>query len=164
MKCHLKLHIDITLQLVLLNANADAGFAYLLTVQVRVRGLGWGLVARRWMSVTLGGCVCSVGLPVDHHRATSGPRTIYRSTPVDSCRLKRPGITLAVCTGWVQKRKLSILSESVNKTEMIWGMWTNTNIYRENVAVSDIFTWNISCHSCSLFKYSMTEISQWNNW
>ena len=51
-----------------------------------------------------------------------------------------------------QKSKLLVLSEYVNKTEKI-GMWTNTNIYRENEALSDIFTWNISCHKCSMFKF-----------
>jgi len=39
------------------------------------------------------------------------------------------------------KSKLLILSEYVNKTEKIEGMWTNTNIYRENRALSDIVTW-----------------------
>jgi len=42
-----------------------------------------------------------------------------------------------------QKSKLLILSEYVNKTEKLGGTWTNTNIYRENGALSDIFTSNI---------------------
>jgi len=39
-----------------------------------------------------------------------------------------------------QKSKLLILSEYVNKIEKTRGMWTNTNSYRENGALSDIFT------------------------
>jgi len=46
-------------------------------------------------------------------------------------------------------------SKEVNKTEKIGGTWTTTNSYRENEAVSDIFTWNILLHSCFMFKYSM---------
>jgi len=65
-------------------------------------------------------------------------------------------------TGWVQKSKLLILSEYVNKTEKIGGMWTNKNSYRENEVLSDIFTWNILRHSCFVFKYSVTESNQWN--
>jgi len=38
-----------------------------------------------------------------------------------------------------QKSKLLILSAYVNKTRE----WTNTNSYRKNEALSDIFTWNI---------------------
>ena len=49
------------------------------------------------------------------------------------CRIYRVG----------HKSKRLILSECVSKTEKIGGMWTNTNIYRENGALSDIFTWNI---------------------
>ena len=41
------------------------------------------------------------------------------------------------------KSKLLIFSEYVNKTEKIGETWTNTNSYRENDALSDIFTWNI---------------------
>ena len=40
--------------------------------------------------------------------------------------------------------------------------WTNTNSYRESEALSDIFTWTILRHGCFMFKYSMTESSQWN--
>jgi len=54
-----------------------------------------------------------------------------------------------------QKSKLLILSECVNKTEKVGGMWTNTNRYRENEALSDIFTWNILRHNCFMFKYSV---------
>jgi len=61
-----------------------------------------------------------------------------------------------------QKSKLLILSEYVNKTEKIWGMWTNMNSYRENEVLSDICTWNILRHNCFMFKYSMTESNQWN--
>ena len=61
-----------------------------------------------------------------------------------------------------QKSKLLILSEHVNKTGKTGGMWTNTNIYRENGALSDIFARNILRHNCFMFKYSMTESSQWN--
>jgi len=43
-------------------------------------------------------------------------------------------------TGWVEKSKLLILSEYVNKTEKTGRMWTNKNSYRENGALSDIFT------------------------
>ena len=60
------------------------------------------------------------------------------------------------------KSKLLILSKYVSKTGKIGGMWTNMNIYRENGALCDIFTWNISCHNCSMFKYSVAESSQWN--
>jgi len=41
-------------------------------------------------------------------------------------------------TWWVKKSKLLILSEYVNKTEKIGGIRTNTDIYRENGALSDI--------------------------
>jgi len=34
-----------------------------------------------------------------------------------------------------QKSKLLILREHVNKSEKIWGTWTNTNIYRENASL-----------------------------
>ena len=61
-----------------------------------------------------------------------------------------------------QKSKLLILSEYVNKTEKIGGMWTNKNSYRENEVLSDIFTWNILRHNCFMFKYAMAESSQWN--
>ena len=37
-----------------------------------------------------------------------------------------------------QKSKLLILSECITKTDKIRGMWTDTNIYRENGALSDI--------------------------
>ena len=47
-----------------------------------------------------------------------------------------------------QKCKLLILSECVNKTDKIGGMWTNKNSYRENEVSSDIFTWNILCPNC----------------
>ena len=46
------------------------------------------------------------------------------------------------------KSKLLILDDYVNKTEKIGGTWTNTNSYRENEALSDIFTWNILLHNC----------------
>jgi len=59
-----------------------------------------------------------------------------------------------------QKCKLLILREYVNKTEKVGGTWTNTNSYRENEALSDIFMWNILRHNCFMFKYSMTESSQ----
>jgi len=39
-----------------------------------------------------------------------------------------------------QKSKLLVLSEHVNKTEKIRGMKDNTDIYRENGALRDIFT------------------------
>ena len=59
--------------------------------------------------------------------------------------------------GGVQKTKLLMLREYVNKTEKMGGTWTNTNSYRENEALSDIFfTWNILRHNCFMFKYSMT--------
>jgi len=61
-----------------------------------------------------------------------------------------------------QKIKLLILSEYVNKTEKIGGMWTKKNTYRENEVLSDIFTSNILRHNCFMFKYSMTERNQWN--
>jgi len=51
-----------------------------------------------------------------------------------------------------QKSKLLILSEYVNKTEKIGGMWTNKNSYRENEALSDIFMVSILRHSCFMFK------------
>jgi len=35
------------------------------------------------------------------------------------------------------------LSEYVNKTEKIWGTWTNMNSYRQNETFSGIFMWNI---------------------
>ena len=34
-----------------------------------------------------------------------------------------------------QKSKLLILREHVNKSQKIWGTWTNTNIYRENASL-----------------------------
>ena len=43
-------------------------------------------------------------------------------------------------TARVKKSKLRFLSKYVNKTEKIGGTWTNTNSYRENEALSDIFT------------------------
>ena len=60
-----------------------------------------------------------------------------------------------------KKSKLLILSEYVNKTQKIRGMWTNTSSYRENEVLSDVFTWNILRHNCFMFKYSMTESSPW---
>jgi len=52
--------------------------------------------------------------------------------------------TIPACDGKThrvgQKSKLLILSEYVNKTEKIVEMRTNTNIYRENGALSDIFS------------------------
>jgi len=38
------------------------------------------------------------------------------------------------------KSMLLILSEYVNKTQKIGGMWTNTNSYKENEALSDHFS------------------------
>ena len=61
-----------------------------------------------------------------------------------------------------QKSMLLILSECVNKTEKIGGMWTNTNSYRENEALSDIVTCNVLLHNCFMIKCSMSESSQWN--
>ena len=61
-----------------------------------------------------------------------------------------------------QKSKRSILSEYVYKTGKIGWLWTNTNIYRENGALSDMITENILRHNCFMFKYSMTESIQWN--
>jgi len=55
-----------------------------------------------------------------------------------------------------QKSKLLILCKYVNKTEKIGGMWTNTNIYRENGAVSDNFTWNMLCHNYVLWLNEIT--------
>jgi len=45
---------------------------------------------------------------------------------------------------WVKKVSCWFLA-NVNKTEDMGGMWTNMNSYRENEALSDIFTWNIFC-------------------
>jgi len=42
-----------------------------------------------------------------------------------------------------QESKLLILSEYMNKNEKIGGMWTYTNSYRENEALSDIFMFSI---------------------
>ena len=61
-----------------------------------------------------------------------------------------------------QKSKLLILSEYVNKTEKLGGMWTKKNSYRENEVLSDVFTWIFLRHNCFIFKYSETENSQWN--
>ena len=61
-----------------------------------------------------------------------------------------------------KKSKLLILSEYVNKTEKIGGIWTNKYSYRENEVLCDIFTWNILRYNCFMFKYSMTESNQWN--
>ena len=61
-----------------------------------------------------------------------------------------------------QKSRLLILSEYVNQSEKIWGMWDNRNSYRENEAWSDNFTWNILRHNCFMFKHSMTDGGQWN--
>jgi len=52
-----------------------------------------------------------------------------------------------------QKSKLLILSEHVNKAEKTGGTWTNTNSFRENEALSDIFTWNILRRNSFMFKY-----------
>ena len=52
-------------------------------------------------------------------------------------------ISCTAYTGWLNKSKLLIFSEYVNKTVKIRGTWTNTKSYRENEALSDIFTWNI---------------------
>jgi len=49
-----------------------------------------------------------------------------------------------------QKSKLLILSKYVNKTENTGGVWTSTNSYRENEALSDIFTWNILRHNSTI--------------
>jgi len=46
-------------------------------------------------------------------------------------------------TGWVKKSKLLVLCQYINKTEKMGGFWTIANIYRENWALSDIFTENI---------------------
>jgi len=51
-----------------------------------------------------------------------------------------------------QKSKLLVLSEYVNKTEKVGGMWTNKNSYRENEVLSDILRRN-----CFMFKYSVTK-------
>jgi len=59
-----------------------------------------------------------------------------------------------------KQSKLLILSKYDNKTEKIGGTWTNTNSYRENEALCDIFTWNILRHSCFMFKYFITQSSQ----
>jgi len=45
-------------------------------------------------------------------------------------------------------QKSKLLSAYVNKTEKVGGLWTKKNSYRENEVLSDIFTWNILCHSC----------------
>jgi len=55
--------------------------------------------------------------------------------------IKKVSVKLIYRVG--QKSKLLILSECVNKTGKIGGMWTTKHIYRENGAMSDIFTWNI---------------------
>jgi len=47
-----------------------------------------------------------------------------------------------------QESKLFILCGYVDETEKIRGTWTNTNNYRENEALSDIFTWDIFCQYC----------------
>ena len=52
-----------------------------------------------------------------------------------------------------QKIKLLILSEYVNKTEKIGGMWTKKNTYRENEVLSDIFTSNILRHNYFMFLW-----------
>jgi len=62
----------------------------------------------------------------------------------------------------LSKSKLLLLSEYANETEKIGGAWANTNIYRENGALSDIFTSTIWRHNCFMLKYSMTESCQWN--
>ena len=75
----------------------------------------------------------------------------YDSKPAGECFHWdiRP-VCMYICTGteWVGKSKLLILRKYVNKTQKIGGnktqkiggMWTNTNIYRKNGALSDIFT------------------------
>ena len=62
------------------------------------------------------------------------------------------------------KSKLLILSDCVDKTEKIGGMWTKKNNYRENEALFDNFTRKILRHNCCMFKYSTTESesSQWH--
>jgi len=47
-----------------------------------------------------------------------------------------------------QKSKMLILSEYVNKTEKIGGMWTNKNSYREN----DVWYFHVKRHNCVMFK------------
>ena len=96
------------------------------------------------------------------------------SVNVPTCILLCSDRLLQACTEerWRQKTVLALLIyrvgqekskplEYVNKTEKIGGTWTNMNSYRENEATSDIFMWNILYRNF-LFKYSMTESSQWN--
>jgi len=87
------------------------------------------------------------------------------SVPIQLAQCWFPGLAISSAIIIIQdgsKSKLMILSEYVSKTQKIGGIWTNTNIYRENEALSDIFTWNILRHYCFMFKYSMTKSSQWN--
>jgi len=81
-----------------------------------------------------------------------------RETMVDCSRIKN----FTMHTGWLKKVSCLIVSKYVNKTENLGGMWTNTNSYSENEALSDIFTWNILHHSGFMFKYSVTESNQWH--
>jgi len=48
-------------------------------------------------------------------------------------------------TGWLKKVSCWFYVDMPMQTEKIGGTWTNTNNYRENEALSNIFTWNIFC-------------------
>jgi len=58
-------------------------------------------------------------------------------------------------TGWPKKVSCWFYADLSMKTQKIGGTWTNTNNYRENEALSDIFRWNI-LSVFSKFKYSIT--------
>jgi len=95
-------------------------------------------------------------------RIVNGPQLCYAILP--NFQVYRyitviPGVTVVIYRV-DQKSKLVILSEYVNKTENIGEMWTNTNIYRENAALSYIFTWNILRRNCSMSKYSINEVNE----
>ena len=87
---------------------------------------------------------------------------VTRAVDVHSLRQNADEIVVGDSVQDGSKSKLFILSEYVNKTEKIGGMWTNMNSYRENEALPDIFTWSNLRHNCFMFKYSTTESSQRN--
>jgi len=122
-------------------------------VQRNVERIYWRQFVRRsrgWLMVDQ--CSSCLSAVVVHRRT--------RSTTVN--HIHTTTTTTTTFTGWVGKCKLLILCEYVNKTEKTGGTGTDTNSYRENEALSDIFTWNILRHNCFMFKYSHTESSQWN--
>jgi len=108
-------------------------------------------------------CKCFWWCYHNHSHCKSSPGSVRLGAgwPL-AFRPRQPTCPVGCCCPHLlgQKSKLLILSECVNKTEKTGWTWTNTNSYRENEALCDIFTWNILRHNCFMFKHSMTESSQ----